>query len=288
MVATAVELSPASPAGALVTTTLATGSTRLRRAIGMVAAEEDDAVHQVRVACRRLRSDLRLFRRLIAGDAPGSLREELAQLALSCSQARDLEVVTALIRDHATSEDDPDYVATILTLLTTGLERATKDAEESIGGERTGLLLELLDVVAVGPELKPKADRPCSEVLPQLLADTRARFTTAAGELNPWSPDEQWHDVRLLAKRMRYTADSLSVVLGDQAREIALQAAKYQDLLGRHQDHCAAADTLWLLLDEADKTEDVEMGFALGRLMERHRAARRPLREEFLALHHRP
>lgn len=287
MVATAVELSPASPAGALVTATLLTGAARLRKAVGMVEASEDDAVHQVRVACRRLRSDLRLFRKLIAGGLSDDLRDELAQLALSCSQARDLEVVTELIRDNATSEDDPDYVSVVLTLLNTGLERANKDAEAAVGGERTAEILNLVDVVAAGAELTQKAERPCSEVLPKLLAVTRARFSAAADQLNPWAPDEQWHDVRLAAKRLRYAAESVAPVLGDVAKETAGQVAKYQDLLGRHQDHCAAADTLWLFLDEADKSEDVEMAFALGRLMERHRAARRPLREEFLASYHR-
>ncbi|WP_328991953.1 CHAD domain-containing protein [Kribbella sp. NBC_01245] len=284
----AVELSPASPVGALVTGSLVSGAARLRRSVAMVEASEYDGVHQVRVSCRRLRSDLRLYRRLLTGDQALQLRQELSQLAMSCSQARDLEVVSALIRDHATSEDDADYVATILHLLATSLERAAATAEAAVASQRTAMLLDLLDAVAAAPELRARADRPCAKVLPRLLDATRIKFTEAADQLTQWSPDEQWHDVRLDAKRLRYAAESVSVVLGEEAKELAGRAAKFQDLLGQHQDHCAAADTLWLFLDEADKAGDVEMAFALGRLMERHRAARRPLREEFLAHYHRP
>ncbi|MFC0627274.1 CHAD domain-containing protein [Kribbella deserti] len=287
MAAIAVDLSPASPVGVLVTGSLLSGAARLRRSVAMVEASENDGVHQVRVSCRRLRSDLRLFRRLLGGDQVVLLRKELSQLAMSCSQARDLEVVSTLIRDNATGEDDADYVATILHLLATSLTRAVAGAEDAVASQRTAMLLDLLDAVAAAPELRARADRPCGKVLPRLLASTQAKFTAAADQLTAWSPDQQWHDVRLDAKRLRYAAESMSRVLGEEAKEIAARAAKFQELIGQHQDHCAAADTLWLFLDEADRLGDVEMGFALGRLMERHRAARRPLRDEFLALYHR-
>jgi inorganic triphosphatase YgiF len=77
MVDTPVGLTPESPVGELVTTAMAKGSTRLQKAVTMVEASEDDGIHQVRVACRRLRSDLRLFRKLLASDWARHLRAEL-------------------------------------------------------------------------------------------------------------------------------------------------------------------------------------------------------------------
>jgi CHAD domain-containing protein len=287
MVDTPVRLTPESPVGDLVTAALAKGSGRLRKAVTMVEASEDDGIHQVRVASRRLRSDLRLFRKVLAGDWARDLRAELSFLAVSCGEARDLEVIAALVRDGATSEDDADHVSTILTTLTAGLERAAARSAEVVGGERTLQLLDDLEAVAKAPDLKRKAFKPSAEVLPQLLESARIIFTSAADQLEPWSPDDDWHEVRLSAKRVRYAAGSCAV-LGDEAKEIAALAAKFQDLLGQHQDHCAAADALHLLGADAATAGDAELSFSLGRLMERHRAARRPLREEFLALYHRP
>lgn len=281
-------LSAEAPVGVLVVEALAKGTGRLQRAVRMVEKGEDDAIHQVRVSCRRLRSDLKLFRKLLAGEWAQELRGELAALANACGEARDLEVIAALVRENATSEDDQEHVETILTTLTVGLDRAAAKSNEVVTGEGTALLLQTLDAVAVSPVLKPKADKPCSEVLPRLLDAANKTFTQEADKLKPWTPDDDWHEVRLLAKRVRYAADTSAAVLGDEAKETASHAAKYQELLGQHQDHCAAADALTAMARDAAAQDDPELSFSLGRLTERHRAARKPLREEFLSLYHRP
>ncbi len=247
-------LSAEAPVGMLVVNALAKGASRLHGAILMVEKDEDDAIHQVRVACRRLRSDLKLFRKLLAGDWARQLRADLAALALACGEARDLEVIAALVGETVSSEDDQDHVDTILTTLTLGLERAAARSAE----------------------------------VPELLNTANRTFTLEADKLKPWTPDDDWHEVRLLAKRVRYAADTSAAVLGDEAKATASQAAKYQELLGQHQDHCAAADALIAMATDAAAQDDPELSFTLGRLTERHRAARKPLREEFLSLYHRP
>ncbi|MFI6676704.1 CHAD domain-containing protein [Kribbella sp. NPDC050470] len=281
-------LSAEAPVGALVVNALTKGTTRLQGAVLMVEKGEGDAIHQVRVSCRRLRSNLRLFRKQLAGDWAQDLRTQLAALANACGEARDLEVIAALVRETANSEDDPEHVETILTTLTVALDRAAARSNHVVTGESTAALLQTLDAAAASPLLKPKASKPCSEVLPQLLTAASRTFTEEADKLKPWTQDDDWHEVRLLAKRVRYAADTSAAVLGDEAKETATQAAKYQELLGQHQDHCAAADALTAMAREAAAQDDPELSFTLGRLTERHRAARKPLREEFLSLYHRP
>ncbi|WP_350274238.1 CHAD domain-containing protein [Kribbella sp. HUAS MG21] len=267
---------------------LVKGTRRLEKAVGMVANGEDDAIHQVRVSCRRLRSDLKLFRKLLAGDWANGLRADLQALAQACGEARDLEVIAALVKEHTSSEDDEEHVDTILTTLTLDLDRAAARSAEVVLGESTTDLLTTLEAIATAPDLKPKASKPCSEVLPQLLQSATAQFEQDANKLKPWTPDDDWHEVRLLAKRVRYAADTTAAVLGEEAKATAAHAATYQELLGRHQDHCAAADALQNMALHAAAEDDPELSFTLGRLTERHRAARKPLREQFLSLYHRP
>ncbi|MGW6199201.1 CHAD domain-containing protein [Kribbella sp. NPDC055110] len=276
------------PVGVLVGTALVTGARRLEKSVGMVENAEDDAIHQVRVSCRRLRSDLKLFRKLLAGDWATELRVDLAALAQACGEARDLEVIAALVRETANSEDNQEHVDTILTTLTLGLERAAARSAEVVLGESTKDLLTTIDAVAAAPDLNAMAERPCGEVLPQLLTSATEAFTQAADKLKPWTSDDDWHEVRLLAKRVRYAADTSAAVLGEEARTTAAHAATYQELLGQHQDHCAAADALTAMAVDAAAQDDPELSFTLGRLTERHRAARKPLREQFLSLYHRP
>ncbi len=274
--------------GALVGNALTKGTSRLQGAVLMVEKGEDDAIHQVRVSCRRLRSDLKLFRKLLAGEWAQELRSDLAALANACGEARDLEVIAALVRETASSEDDQEHVETILTTLAVALDRAAARSTEVVTGESTAALLQTLETVAASPLLTPKATNPCSEVLPQLLDAANRTFTQQADKLKPWTVDDDWHEVRLLAKRVRYAADTSAAVLGDEAKVTASHAAKYQELLGQHQDHCAAADALTAMARDAAAQDDPELSFTLGRLTERHRAARKPLREEFLSLYHRP
>jgi CHAD domain-containing protein len=281
-------LAPETPVGVLIGNALTKGVARLQRSVGMVEQGKDDAIHQVRVSCRRLRSDLKLFRNLLAGDWVTELRADLAALAQACGEARDLEVIAALVREIATSEDNEEHVDTILTTLTLGLDRAASGSAEVVLGEATQDLLTTLESIAAAPDLKPTADKPCGEVLPELLQSATAKFAQEADKLKPWTPDDDWHQVRLLAKRVRYAADTSASVFGDEAEATAAQAATYQELLGQHQDHCAAADALTAMAADAAAQDDPELSFTLGRLTERHRAARRPLREQFLSLYHRP
>lgn len=281
-------LTAADPVGVLVAAALVRGTRRLEKSVGMVANGEDDAIHQVRVSCRRLRSDLKLFRKLLAGDWATELRSDLAALAQACGEARDLEVIAALVRESITSEDNEEHADTILSALTAGLDRAAARSADVVLGDATKDLITTLDAIAAAPDLKTKADKPCSEVLPQLLQSATEKFAQQADQLKPWTADEDWHEVRLLAKRVRYAADTSAAVLGEEAKATAAHAATYQELLGQHQDHCAAADALTAMADDAAAQDDPELSFTLGRLTERHRAARKPLREQFLSLYHRP
>ncbi|MFB6725866.1 CHAD domain-containing protein [Kribbella sp. NPDC056345] len=268
------------PVGVLVGAAVAKGARRLQKAVRMVEKGEDDAIHQVRVSCRRLRSDLKLFRKLLAGEWAGALRADLAALALACGEARDLEVIAVLVKETAHSEDDAAHVDYILSTLTAGLAQASARSSAVMLGDDTAALLRTLETA---PELSEKAETPCGEALPQLLDGAARLFAREADKLQPWTQDDDWHEVRLLAKRVRYAANTCATVLGDEAKATAVQAARYQELLGQHQDHCAAADALTGLVADAGS----ERAFTLGRLVERHRAARKPLREEFLSLYHR-
>lgn len=266
--------------GVLVGEAVAKGGRRLRRAMVMVGEGEEDGIHQVRVACRRLRSDLKLFKGLLVA---GELRTELSALANACGEARDLEVIAALVRETANSEDEPAHVEQIVQTLTAGLQVASARAAEVVAGERTAALVRALETMAASPQLKRKAAEPCGEVLPELLDSAVQKFVGEADKLQPWTQDDDWHEVRLLAKRMRYAANTCATVLGAEAKATAVQAARYQELLGQHQDQCAAAEALTALVSDAEP----KLAFTLGRLVERHRAARKPLREEFLGLYHR-
>lgn len=266
-------------AGELVRHSLADGYQRLVTHDLGVRRGADDAVHQLRVTCRTLRSDLRTLRPLLDDPRAEQLREELRWLADSLGAARDLEVLRGEARELAAHDPlAPLDVGPVDLLLAEREEQALARAREALGSERHLALLQLLHDLTVGPRLSEAAQRPCTQVLPPLVRRAVRRMDEQAGRLTLAGPDAAWHRVRILAKRARYAAEAAEVALGKQVRPQARRAKRSQAVLGEHQDAVMGAERLLALADEHP-----ELGVLCGRLAERSRARAGSLRKAFLA-----
>lgn len=102
---------------------------------------------------------------------------------------------------------------------------------------------------------------------------------SGASHLDPLGPDEQWHAVRVHAKRARYAIEAVADVLGAPARELGRAVAAVQDLLGEHRDAALAAQT-WLAIAREDPG-DHTLAVTAGQLQERERAVVRRMRRRF-------
>lgn len=87
------KLKRSAPAGDVVLAYLAEQVTALREHEAAVRGGAPDAVHQMRVATRRLRSALRTFRPLLERERTEPVRRELHWLATALGRARDAEVL---------------------------------------------------------------------------------------------------------------------------------------------------------------------------------------------------
>jgi CHAD domain-containing protein len=124
---------------------------------------------------------------------------------------------------------------------------------------------------ASSPDLTPAAARPCKEALPPLVRRPWKGLRRSGRALGPDSSDEEFHRVRVLAKRARYGAEAVAPALGAKrgkaARRFAARAADLQDVLGDLQDSVVARDTI---LEVARGRPDAgPLNLAAGRLIER-------------------
>jgi CHAD domain-containing protein len=260
---------------------------RLRAKIG----SDDTAVHQMRVGCRRLRSDLRTFASLVNREWAARLRVELGWLAAALGQARDAEVLRERLRRTAAADPlanlDNVAVARIDADLAVRHEDALAALDKVMSDERYHRLLALLLEAAREPRLSAKASDPADIVLPALVGRPWRRFAyggnglEGAGQLDPDGPDGMWHGVRIQGKRVRYAVDAVASVLGGEANVLARALADVQDLLGEHQDAAVAAET-WLAIANSDP-DDHALAVTAGRLYERERACVRAARAAFPA-----
>jgi CHAD domain-containing protein len=270
------------PVGELVRWSLVTGLIGLVEHDLGVRRGLDDAVHQMRVTCRRLRSDLRTFRALLADPRVEKLRDELRWLAGSFGAARDLEVLRDRLR-HTAAEDPlmPLDETEVDALLALQEQAALDEALEALRSARYLMLLELLHDVATAPVLSPAAAEPCDKVLPKLVDTAWKHLDRRARKLRLEEPDTRWHRARILAKRARYAAEAAQVALGKEVRKVAKAAKLAQEHLGEHQDGAVAAGRVIALSDE--HPDNHRLAVTCGRLAERERAHVRAARHAFLA-----
>lgn len=205
---------------------------------------EEDAVHQMRVACRRLRSALKAFKSVVRDTE--RTQDELKWLGALLGEARDLEVTRARFARHLKNLSPELVVGPIQVRLGDDLGAREDEAygriREALGGERYYALLDALDDLVAKPSLGKAAKKPADPTLAD-VADKNWRRVTKAYDTAQAIPDEErreiaMHDVRKAAKRARYTAEALGM------DTLAKRAESIQEVLGLHQDGVIAQETL--------------------------------------------
>ncbi|MEE1786340.1 CHAD domain-containing protein [Streptomyces sp. SP17BM10] len=216
-----------------------------------VRADEPDAVHRMRVACRRLRSALRTYRRLFATGATDELVAELRWLAAALGRARDREVLAERLAARARelpAECGPQRVAAELERWA-GAEyrRVRPEVVAALDSPRRRALAAGLADLLAAPPLRRRARRPAVPELSRIAAreqrrtGRRVRAALAAG---PEERDSALHEARKAAKRARYAGETAAPVVGRAADRYVERLKAVQEVLGEHQDAAVAAAAL--------------------------------------------
>jgi CHAD domain-containing protein len=237
-------LTPSSPAGQVVLAYLRTHAERLKSLDPMVRRDEPDAVHQMRVATRRLRSTLRSFGQIIGRDRTQQLATELKWLGGVLGDVRDAAVLAAHLQAEL-HETPPELVIGPVQARVQGHFASVRaDARtallDALDSNRYFSLLDELDKLITEPPFTPKAARPAADVLPA-VARLRYRQVRRRMRRARWAPigqptDEALHQARKAAKRARYASEAMAPGIGRKASRFAKQMKKVQSVLGDHQD----------------------------------------------------
>ncbi len=263
---------PAVPADATVGDALALVIGHLTDVIvaGVPAAasgETPEAVHAMRVAVRRLRSALSVFRRAAGGPALEALAPRLQAFATVLGQARDWDVfLDGTGNDVARALPDDPRVAAMLAAAAkrrTAAYTALRQEFASAGFRR--LIVGLAQQAALRPWLL-EADEAHAALLGQpagaygavLLAKRRKRLLGAGPDIAAL-PAEDLHTMRKEGKRLRYAAEFFAAGHGKrEARRFASRLAALQEALGHLNDGTVAAGLMAALPGGGDR------GFAAG------------------------
>lgn len=209
---------------------------------------EEDAVHQMRVATRRIRTVLQGFPSVVDRTAVRGTAAALRELAASLGTARDLEVLrerfTARLAELPPRAGGVALTADWLDAFDRRLQEARRKSVRALDGPEYFALLDELDRLRTAPLTGRRARDPAKKVVDAQLGDAVDRMRTLhrralAAEHGP-ARGEAWHEVRKAAKRVRYTAMAAEPVLGKRAARLRRWTAALQEVLGDHQDGVAA------------------------------------------------
>lgn len=237
-------------------------------------AQDSDAVHQMRVALRRMRAALAMFKRALPCAEFDLLRGEAKVIASAFGPARECDVFRATAESGPLAH--PDRPENCDTLLATIEERrmAGYDSARSRLEDRdtTLFVLKVESLLArrawrnalSGPELA-QLTAPAAEFARHTLDRLRNR-ALKRGRKQVELSDEARHELRIALKNLRYGAEFYRGLFGRRrdAQTYLRTVSRLQDLLGAHNDAVTAKQFLSGLPTTHDADAERASGFILG------------------------
>ncbi|MGW6570117.1 CYTH and CHAD domain-containing protein [Streptomyces sp. NPDC054975] len=217
-----------------------------------VRRELPDSVHQMRVACRRLRSAFKSYRKVLDRTVTDPLGAELKWLAGELGHARDQEVLHARLLARVDAIPDTLLLGPVRSRLriwdTARAEDARRRALAALDSDRHLALLDALEVLLADPPLRKAAHGAPETVLARAVLKDYDRLATRVDHALALRPghdrDVAMHEARKAAKRARYAAEAARPSLGKPAKRFGKKVKAVQSLLGDHQDSVVAREAL--------------------------------------------
>jgi triphosphatase len=208
-----------------------------------------NAVHQMRVALRRLRAAISLFSAVVADDRTEAIKTELRWLAKELGPARDLdtllfEVITPLRKQHAKQPG----LANISNMFTRKRLKSYRQAQQAVQSARfRTLVLDSSEWVEAGPWSttedalrRARREMPVEIYAAEQLSHRCKRIRRRGTRINHQDP-QQLHRLRIQVKKARYATEFFSGVYhgkksAKQCRKIRSSLMQLQNCLGKIND----------------------------------------------------
>ena len=262
--AEAVRLGPSSTVREVVQSAIADGLNQLLHfAPGVCRGSEPEDVHKSRVATRKMRSQLKSFSAAVDATWLQEVRSDLGWLAGGLGAVRDSDVMTQRIRRCAAAlpPSDQEPAAALVARLAMAREDAAQVARTLLDSERCRSLTDRLRIAAADPPVLPIGSEQAADLSSAMVSGAWRRLERSVSALPPKPADDDLHEVRIRAKRCRYTSELLVPVMGARYRRLAKALTELQGVLGDiHDSHCTQT---WLRASAGSTQEALAAGMMI-------------------------
>ena len=215
------------------------------------AGEGTEPVHQMRVAMRRLRSALALFRRMVACDELDAAKDGLRILARALGPARDWDVFVTGTGEAVSTAFPTDAAITRLAAAARRRRDACyadlREVLDAAPFRRLGITLAVLAAArpweaAAAPVFGANDPPPTLQEFAGRALARRLRHLADVGDDIAALPDDTLHTIRLRTKRLRYGAEMLAPLYPKrEARRYLRRLGVLQERLGHLTEGAVAA-----------------------------------------------
>jgi inorganic triphosphatase YgiF len=241
---------------------------------GMLAGEDPEYLHQMRVALRRLRSAFSVFAPLLPAEAIAPIRTELKWLGGSLGLARDWDVfVTETLPPVHAEFGEHSALAAFDQQCAVLRREAVRRARRTVASQRYQRLALTLAGRLTAAEWSAGLDdagrdrlaAPVVDYAGTVLERRYDRVRKRGRKLASLSPAEL-HCLRIAIKKFRYATDFFAGLYeGKRARETLKRLARLQDILGAINDAATVGNLVGEVLHGANGRQAAEArGILLG------------------------
>lgn len=224
---------------------------------GVKAAEDIEAIHQMRVASRRMRSALAIFRACFRGPLFKSILKDVKAVTGSLGTARDLDVQLAFLAEQAIKFDTPKLLPGIKRLhLRLAQKRGAVQPDvkaamkQFIDDDVIAKLTQWADPLLAETEAvylySPSLYLLGFDHISQRLNDLEAKEAVIRDPANV----SELHAMRISAKRLRYTLEAFEDLYAGQLKPYLSAAKKIQEVLGEVHDLDVWIDMIPAFIEE--------------------------------------
>jgi CHAD domain-containing protein len=222
---------------------------RLRKLEAAASDADEEAIHDMRVAIRRVRAAFRIVRPYYKRKTVKSFQSELRALADELGAARDLDVLIKHAAAFAERQSpDAPKIDAYLDYLRARRANAQQKLLAHLASKRQAKFNEAFEVFvkAPGAGVEPVDHRAgrarVRDVIPAAIWQQYSSVRAYETIENP--PIETLHALRIDFKRLRYLLEFFRGILGRSTEQLITLAVQAQDHLGLLQDATVAASTL--------------------------------------------
>jgi triphosphatase len=209
---------------------------------GATEKRNAEALHQMRIALRRLRAAISLFAAVVADDRVEPIKAELKWLGRELAPARDLDsfLIEALRPLRKQQADEPGLIS-ISRMFARERLKSYRRAREAVESARfRALVLDTTEWIETGPWstsddplMAARRAMPIETLAAEQLSRRRKKIRRRGAEIGELSP-EQLHQLRIQIKKTRYATEFFASIY--QGKKTAKRCEKFRSALKQLQN----------------------------------------------------